>query len=307
MSSASDQRAVKSSERLRPSPAARAFGQKCYSIDYGQGHPIYQVSSRRLTLLFVSGRLIGQTFRSSLLKAPKMLFPVKCRHGAVAAALAVVSLVCIGSGAAEARQPADVIAASAEIPENAVSQTYGKKWRCELGYRETVSRDCAKIAVPENAYANGRDYGNGWSCHRGYQQIGDECAAIPVPEHAYLTDTGNAWNCERGYRAQLNTCVKIMVPENGYLANTLYGSGWVCERGYEPVDGQCKSIQVPANGYLSDSTYGRPWECDRGYAPRGDECQKVDVPANAHLSFQGTTWECDRPYQSVGGRCEMPN
>ena len=49
------------------------------------------------------------------------------------------------------------------IPENATSQSYGKGWTCNPGFRES-DQACSEIVAPANAFLNDRSYGPGWEC-----------------------------------------------------------------------------------------------------------------------------------------------
>ena len=70
------------------------------------------------------------------------------------------------------------------IPENASSQSYGKGWTCNSGFREAEDA-CKEIVPPEYAFLNDRAFGPGWDCLRGYKTSSDMRREIRDPANAY--------------------------------------------------------------------------------------------------------------------------
>lgn len=148
-------------------------------------------------------------------------------------------------------------APSAEIiTDNAHLKGYGSGWECDFGYRE---RDglCDAIAVPQNAYVNGRSFGQGWDCNHGYQLREVTCDPVLVPENAYLDASGDGWDCHRGYRKSGNKCFTIDAPKNGYLDSSSYGNGWKCNRGYVTSGNHCIKVEFLKTGIWMTTAFAR--------------------------------------------------
>ncbi|OQK18199.1 hypothetical protein AU255_10285 [Methyloprofundus sedimenti] len=158
--------------------------------------------------------------------------------------------------------------------------------------------------MPENAHA--QTYGSGWECKSGYQQNGNICDAIKVPDNAYLTNSpfGDGWKCNRGYRKDDKICVVIMIPAHAYLNSN--GYDWQCDRGFKSQNKTCVAVKIPEHGYFVHSIYGDGWECERGYLARKDMCVPLIVPKNAHIDYSGHDWDCNPPYAQLNDQCELP-
>lgn len=119
------------------------------------------------------------------------------------------------------------------MPANAQPRSFGGGWECLRSYRRDGD-ECTAVIVPENAYATNRTYGNGWECSHGFLQVGDAtCLEVVVPDGGYLDPSGRSWSCLREFNEVGDLCLEIILPENAYLVNNSYGSAWRCDRGYE--------------------------------------------------------------------------
>jgi len=259
------------------------------------------------------------------------LSPIDWTGLASAAALALTVAVAMAS-------PLHAQGTDLKIPANAHANAYGDDWRCDAGYRRE-NDGCIAIAIPQNAFATGLEYGKGWEClrgfaavgrsycqkvvvpegafldargsgwrcKRGYRQLAKRCEKIELPQHAYLTEghSGSDWECDRGYEKSSGACVPIVVPRNAYLTNGGYGETWKCERGFVKSDNDCVAVAVPRHGFLDDTAYGTGWKCERGYEEKGSDCITLEVPKNAHLDFTGNRWECDHSFDLSDGRCVL--
>ena len=122
-------------------------------------------------------------------------------------------------------------AISQTMPENASAKSYGEGWECNFGYR-LIGDNCAAVVVPENAYETNRAYGLGWECRHGYREVDETaCVAVVVPEGGFLDPSGERWHCLRGFFKVDDTCQVVVVPENGYLS-VAKGGGWRAVPGF---------------------------------------------------------------------------
>lgn len=151
-------------------------------------------------------------------------------------------------------------------------------------------------SIPENAH---RTLFGGWECDRGYEQVGDRCQKIDVPENASLTLTGHDWRCDRGYQQVGQRCESIDVPKNASL--TILGNDWSCDRGYRQVGKRCEPIDIPENASLN--LLGNDWRCDRGYERVKNRCERINIPENASLNLLGTGWTCNEGYVRRNNGC----
>ena len=125
--------------------------------------------------------------------------------------------------------------------------------------------------------------GKGWECNVGYNEDGNSCRSLQVPEHAYpiYGRFESRWECERGYRRTGDACTALRVPENGYLTEA--GDGFKCDRGFQKRgDSMCAPLLLPSNAHINFS--GHDWDCNRGYRRRGASCLAISVPGHAYAT-----------------------
>jgi hypothetical protein len=91
-------------------------------------------------------------------------------------------------------------------------------------------------SAPTNAHA--RVYGDGWECDWGYQEAGETCVPIKVPQNAYLDSSLDGWECERGYRKSGESCVALVVPANAHIGYS--PNDWTCNPGYRRQGNSCR-------------------------------------------------------------------
>lgn len=137
--------------------------------------------------------------------------------------LYVIAILCITGSMLFVGWPGEALAqeTNGKVPENAKARSYGDRWRCNPGNRESNGA-CAEIEIPENGHATSSVYGTG-----------------NVPAHGYLTGLpfGPGWQCDRGYRARGGACVAVTVPENAHL--DYGGNDWECDQPYSRRSDRC--------------------------------------------------------------------
>ena len=136
----------------------------------------------------------------------------------------------------------------------------GSNWYCKEGFKK-VGNECAALTVPDNAFVSGSN----WYCKEGFQKVGNECEALVVPQNAFVS--GSNWYCKEGFRKVGNHCEALIVPANAFVS----GSNWYCKEGFRKVGNQCDALIVPDNAFVSGSN----WYCKEGFRKVGDKCASV--------------------------------